>query len=48
MTPIKAVKTVRALGADTAEEFEAFREEVKRRREIRAAVEVAFLTKGWK
>ncbi len=45
---LKAVHTVRALGADATEELEAFREAMKERRAIRAAVEMMFLAKGWK
>lgn len=44
----KAVSDVRALGGDATEELEAFRRAVKERRAIKAAVEMAFLAKGWK
>ncbi len=43
----EAVLAVRELGADVTEEFAAFREAMRLRREIKAAVEMAFIAKGW-
>ncbi len=43
-----AVQTVRALGADASEELEAFREAIRERRALKAAIEMAFLARGWK
>lgn len=45
---LKAVAEARSLGADASEEFAAFREAMRVRREIKAAVEMAFIAKGWK
>lgn len=45
---IKAVQYVRALGADTSEELEAFREARRQRRLIETQLDLLFASRGWK